>query len=170
MSKFVKGLLTEDLKKDFAGVASACVVELSGLDVKQQEKLRQDLRAKSGRLRVIKNSLARRAFEGGPLAPLGKAMVGPCALVTTEQSVVDVARMLVEAAKVFKKLKLKNAIFEGDASLLTVEQLSKMKGKLELLGEVAMLIASPGRRLAGCIGSPGGKIAGCLKTLADKAA
>ena len=32
-----------------------------------------------------------------------------------------------------------------------------------------MLIASPGRRLAGCLDAPGGKIAGCLKAIADKA-
>jgi len=170
MSKFVKGLLTEEIRQAFDGVSSACVVELTGLNVKQQEKLRKDLRAKSARVRIVKNSIARRAFEGGPLAPLGQSLEGPCALVTTQQSVVDVAKMLMEAAKEFKKLKLKKAIFEGDASLLTIEQLAKMKGKRELLGEVAMLIVSPGRAIAGCLRAPQGKLAGCIKTLADRAA
>lgn len=170
MSKLIKGMLTEELREDYAGVSSACVIEVSGLNVKQQEKLRKDLRGKSARVQVIKNSLARRAFEGGPLAPLGKALVGPCALVTGQQSVVDIARLLMEAAREFKKLKLKQAIFEGDPSLLTVEQLSKLKGKRELLGEVAMLISSPGRSLAGCLRGSGGRLAGCIKTLADKAA
>ena len=155
MSKFVKGLVTEEIRKHFDGVSSACVIEVTGLDVKQQEKLRRDLRSKSARLRIVKNSLARRAFEGGPLAPLGKTLEGPCALVITKQSVVDVAKALMEASKEFKKLKLKKAIFEGDASLLTIEQLAKMKGKAELLGDVAMLISSPGRALAGCLRSAG---------------
>ncbi len=67
-------------------------------------------------------------------------------------------------------LELKQAVFDGDPVLLTVEQLSKMSTKSELLGEVAMLIASPGRAIAGCLGGPQARIAGCLKTMIDKAA
>jgi len=39
-----------------------------------------------------------------------------------------------------------------------------------VIGEVLMLIGSPGRAVAGCLRSPQSKIAGCLKTIADKAA
>jgi len=170
MSKVVKELITNDLKRRYAGTASACVVELTGLDVQAQEKLRRDLRAKSARIEVVKNSLAKHAFKGGPLSPLGEAMTGPCALVTSTDSILEVAKLLVEAVKEFKSLKLKEAIFDGDPMLITVERLSKMRGKKELLGEVAMLISSPGRALAGCLRSPQGKIAGCIKALADKAA
>ena len=47
---------------------------------------------------------------------------------------------------------------------------SRMKGLSELFGEIAMLVSSPGRAIAGCVQSPAGKIAGCLKTLAERAA
>lgn len=170
MSKFVKSLVTEELKAKYAGFSSACLVDMTGLNVQAQEKLRKTLRTKSAKLEIIKNSLARRAFAGGPLEPLGKAMEGPCALVVSKESLVDVAKLLMDAAKEFNKLKLKKAIFDGDPSLMTIEEVSKMKGKRELLGEVAMLISSPGRAIAGCLKGPGGKIAGCLKTMADKAA
>ncbi len=170
MSKEIKALLTEQLKSRFAGTESACVVELTGLDVQAQEKLRRQLRAKSARVEVVKNSLARLAFQGGPLDPLGKALVGPCALVTSSGSLIDVARYLIEAAAEFKTLKLKEAILEGDSTLLTVQALAKMRGKRELLGELALLVGSPGRAIAGCLKSPQSKIAGCLKTLAEKAA
>ena len=82
----------------------------------------------------------------------------------------DCALRLIDAAKEFQKLKFKKAIFDGDPSLMTVEELSKLKGKRELIGEVLMLVSSPGRAIAGCLRSPGGKIAGCLKTMAEKAA
>ncbi len=170
MSKAIKALMTQQLKDRFAGLDSACVVELTGLDVAAQEKLRRRLREKSARLEVVKNSLAARAFEGGPLGPLGKAMVGPCALVTSSGSLIEVAKLLVEAAREFSKLKLKQAVVDGDPSLLSVEDVSRMRGKHELLGEVAMLISSPGRAIAGCLRSPQGKIAGCLKTISEKAA
>lgn len=168
MSKPVKAMLSSHLKKEFAGVSSACVVDMTGMNVQAQEKLRKSLREKSARMEVVKNSLARVAFKDGPLAPLGDSLVGPCAIVVSDTSVVDVAKILVEAACEFKSLKLKKGIFEGDSQLLSIEDLSKMRGRKELLGEVAMLIASPGRAIAGCVGSPAGKIAGCLKAIADK--
>ena len=99
MSKFVKALVTEELRSRYADVTSACVVDLTGLDVAAQEKLRRTLRAKTARLEVLKNSLARRAFAGGPLDSLGKALDGPCALVTSRESLIEVARLLIEAAK-----------------------------------------------------------------------
>jgi large subunit ribosomal protein L10 len=170
MSKPVKELVTNELRTKYSGVTSACVVDLTGLNVQAQEKLRRNLRSKSAKLEIVKNSLARRAFAGGPLEPLSKSLEGPCALVVSRESLIDVARLLMDAAKEFNKLKLKTAIFDGDPSLMTVEELSRMKGKRELLGEVAMLISSPGRALAGCLQGPGGKIAGCLKTMANKAA
>jgi len=170
MSKAVKAMITAELKDHFAGLENVCVVDLTGLKVQEQESLRKRLREKDARLQVIKNSLARRAFVDGPLAPLGKALEGPCALVTCEESLVDVAKTLVEAAKEFKKLKLKQAIFDGDPELLTVEDVSKMRSRLELLGDVAMLVSSPGRAIAGCLGSPQARIAGCLKAMIEKAA
>ena len=95
MSKPVKDLMTEALRSRYEGVQDACVVNLTGLDVARTQRLRRELRSKSMRLEVVKNSLARRAFAGGPLEPLGKSLAGPCALVTGGDSVIDVAKALV---------------------------------------------------------------------------
>ncbi len=170
MSKAVKALVSKELKHRYSGVESACVVELTGLDVPAQEKLRRTLAKKSARLEVVKNSLARVAFKGGPLAPLGEALSGPCALVTGGDSPVEIAKLLIEAAKEFTTLKLKRAIYEGEPTLLTIDALAKMRSRADLLGEVAFLLTSPGRAVAGCLRSPQSKIAGCLKAMIDKAA
>jgi len=171
MSKAVKDMVTNEYRSRYEGLASACVIDMTGMSVKQQQSLRASVREKSGRIEVVKNSLARRAFSGGVMAPLGDALEGPCALVTShETSVIDLAKTLVEAAKAFDTLKLKTAIFDGDAELMSIDELSKMKGLRELIGEIAMLASSPGRAIAGCVQSPAGKIAGCLKTLAERAA
>jgi large subunit ribosomal protein L10 len=170
MSKPIKALLTKQIQDRYMGLDSACLVELTGLDVKTQEKLRGELRGKSAKLEVVRNSMARIALKDGPLAPLGEAMVGPCALVTSRGSLIEVAKYLVAAAKEFSKLKLKQALIDGDPSLLSIEAVSKMRGKREILGELALLVSSPGRAIAGCMRSPQGKIAGCLKTISEKAA
>jgi len=169
MSKPVKDVITHEYENRYSAVSSACVVNVIGLDAISTNRLRNELKAKDIRLQVVRNSLARRALVDQPLAPLVSAMDGPCALVTGGDSMIDVAKLLVSMKKSYPKLELKLGILDGDPDLIPVEQMSKMKSRVEMLGEVAMMVASPGRSLAGAVASPGGKIAGCLKAMIDKA-
>ncbi|RJP34694.1 MAG: 50S ribosomal protein L10 [Phycisphaerales bacterium] len=168
MSKPIKELVTQTYTRTYGTLSDACVVDVTRLNVNDATRLRAALARKGIKVQVIKNSLARRAFEGTPLAPIGAALTGPCALVTGGDSIIDVAKQLVEAAREFEKLTLKQAIIEGDPDLLDVTTLATLKGRKELLGDVAGLISSPARRLAGCLASPAGKIAGCLKAMVEK--
>lgn len=170
MSKAVKAMIAGDLRERLGGFDGACVVDLSGMKVVEQQQLRRMLREKSARLSVVKNSLTRRALVDCPLEPLAATLEGPCALVTSTDSLIDAAKTLVEAADEFTQLTLKRAMIEGEAELLTVEEVARLKSRVELLGEVAMLVTSPARTLAGCLSSPQSKIAGCLKALIDRAA
>jgi large subunit ribosomal protein L10 len=168
MSKPVKDLVTNEYKKLFGDADGACVVSVIGLDAISTNKLRGELRKKQISLKVVKNSLAKRAFGSGPLAPLGAALNGPCALVTGGGSVIDVAKTLVELKKTYPKIELRQGVLGGEADLIDLEMLAKMKSRAELAGDVAMLILSPGRNIAGCLAGPAGRLAGCLKTIADK--
>lgn len=170
MSKAVKDLITNELRRRYDGVDSACVVDISGMTVPEQESLRSALREKSARLAVIKNRLARRAWKDTVLAPLGVSLKGPCALVTTSASLIDAAKTLVAAAKEHEALTLRDAMVEGDPELVSVERLATMKGRHELIGEVAVLVTSPGSAIAGCMLAPQSRIAGCLKAMVEKAA
>lgn len=170
MSRPIKEMIAAELRQRYDGVNGACVIELTGMGVEAQQQLRRRLAEKSARIEVVKNSLARMAFRDTPLEPLGASLVGPCALVVSAESLIDTAKMLINAAKDFAALKLKQAMIEGDPNLVTVVELSRMKGRRELLGDVAMLLLSPARSIAGCMRSPQSKIAGCLKAIVDKAA
>ncbi len=170
MSKPIKNLVTDMLHARYDGIQDACVVDLSGLDVDRTQQLRRSLASKSMQLQVVKNSMARRAFAGGALSPLGDVLKGPCALVTGGDNIVEVAKTLAEAAKELGNIGLKEAIIEGDPDLFMVADVANMMSKDELIGEIAMLVSSPGRAIAGCLQGAGGRIAGCLKTLADREA
>ena len=169
MSKPVKEMLTQEYRRRYAGVDGACLVSVIGLDAISTNRLRGELKARNIRLQVIKNSLARRAFAGTPLEALGPALEGACAMVTGGDSVIDVAKILVAAKKNYPKMELRVGLLDGDPELIEVERLASFKNRTELLGELAMLIASPGRRLAGCLRGPGGRIAGCLQAMVEKA-
>jgi large subunit ribosomal protein L10 len=168
MSKPLKQMMTDSLRRRFEGVESACVVDLTGLDVGSTTMLRRSLRDKSISMQIVKNSMAARAFQGTALEPLGQSLEGPCALVTGGDSIIEVAKTLVEAAKEFAAISLKQAIIEGDPALMQVEAVARLKSRLELIGEAAWLALSPARAIAGCVASPQAKIAGCLKAIADK--
>lgn len=170
MSKPVKGMVEAEYRKRYDGVESACVVSLVGLNVQEQERLRRLLTAKAATLQVVKNGLARRAFKNSPLEPLGEVLDGPCALVTARDSLIDAAKTLIEASKEFAKLQLKQAIVDGDPRLMTIDEVSRLRSRGELIGEIALLVSSAGRAIAGCLQSPQSKIAGCLKAMIDKAA
>lgn len=168
MSKAIKDDITRSYHERYAKVADACVVDVTRLSVLDVTRLRAELGKRKVKLHVLKNSLARRAFSGTRLEPLGPALSGPCALVTGGDSLIETAKLLIEAKKNYAKLELKSAILDGESSLLTVDSVSKMRGKIEVLGEIAMLVASPARAIAGCIGGPGRKVAGCVKTIGDR--
>ncbi len=168
MSRKTKQFVTNEYASWYEGVDSACVVDLTGLDANSNHKLRGELRNKGIELRVIKNSMARRAFADGPLDPLGKALKGPCALAHGGDSIVDVAKELVRLAKEMDAITLKVGMIEGDPELMRVDDLAKMKSRAELQGEVLMLALSPWRRVAGCATAPWAVVAGCVKALADK--
>jgi len=169
MSKPVKEMLTQEYRRRYAGVEGACLVSVIGLDAVSTNRLRRELKAANIRLQVIKNSLARRAFTGTPLEPLGSALEGACAMVTGGESVIDVAKILVAAKKNYPKMELRVGMLDGDTELIAIERLASFRNRTELLRELAALIASPGRRLAGCLRGPGGRIAGCVQAMIDKA-
>jgi len=168
MSKRVKDLITRELQTCYADVDSACVVSLQGLDAVSTNQLRAELKAKNIRLRVVKNSLARRAFAGTRLEPLGERLEGPCALVTGGESIVDVAKELVRWSEQLPAIELKQGIIEGDPDLVPVEQIARMKSVTELRADLAGGVLGPGRRLAAAISGPAGLVASCLKTLVEK--
>jgi len=168
MSKPIKDLMTKEYQQRYDQTTSACLVSVIGLDAISTNKLRGELRAKNLRLQVVKNSLAKRAFGDSVLSPLGNVLDGPCALVTGSGSAIDIAKVLVDMKKTYPKIELRVGMLDGDPQLIDVEQLSRMKGRMELLGEVAGILRGPGARLAGCLVGPGGRIAGCFKAIVEK--
>ncbi len=168
MSKRVKDLETKELTGRYGELDSVCVVSVSGMDAISANRLRGALIERSMELHVVRNRLTRRALGDGPLGPLVKSLNGPCAFVTSDASVVDVAKELVRLAGEYPKLELKDGILDGDETLVPVTDIAKMKSRVEMLGDVVMLALSPGRRVAGCLTGPGGRIAGGIKALVDR--
>ncbi|MCG3127708.1 MAG: 50S ribosomal protein L10 [Phycisphaerae bacterium] len=169
MSKYVKDILTEQLRTRFDGLDSALWVEMVGVDGITTNQFRRDLRARRMRADVVKNSVFRRACGEGPLRPLAEALTGPSLVITGGESVIDVAKLIEQWLPKIPKIKLRGAVLEGEyLDERRVAGLAKMPSKRDLQAGLAAAALSPGRKLSAAILAPGSAIAGCLKTLIEK--
>jgi len=169
MSKKLKGIIERQLSHDFEGVNELILVCLRGVNGNDNNKLRGELLAKQIHVKVVKNSLAGRAFEQMGMPGVKKLLAGPCAIVYGGESIVDVAKELLKWDKKIDKLEIKGGYLEGQ--LLDAKGavgLAKMLTRTEQQGAVVALALSPGGNLSGAVTAPASTIAGCIKTLIKK--
>ena len=72
-----KAAVVEDISAEVAGAQSIIVAEYRGLEVQAITALRKQARQNGVFLRVLKNTLARRAVQGTPFEKLSGQFVGP---------------------------------------------------------------------------------------------
>jgi len=170
MSKPVKSLIIESYRRRFAEVEGAVLVSIRGLESGSNTKLRADLNGKNMQMAVVKNSLAKQAFNGTPMEMIGQLLDGPCAMVFGGESVVNVARVLIDAVKTQPEVEFRGALMEGILfGPNEIEALSKYPTRDEAIANTITLVLSPARNLAGAIASPGAKLAGIIKAIEEKA-
>ena len=170
MSKPVKQMLVRDFESRFEGQDNALLISVRGVGSNDTNAIRQSLAKQDIRVTVIRNNLARKAFEGTGLESLTKLLEGPNALVYGAETVVDVARAIVDIAKTYPDVELKGAVldgqvFEGDAG---VKALSKFPTRDEAIAKAVTIVLSPGRNLMGAVTGPGGRLASIIKSIEEK--
>lgn len=170
MSKFVKNLITDELKNRLAGVENALLVSVAGMNANKNSRLRSELRGKNIKLLMIKNSLARRAAEGTPLAAAFEQMEGSLALVWGSEDVVSLAKEIVRLTedKEFAPFEARGGVMDGGRlSAEQVKQVSKWPSRQEQLSILLGQILSPGANLVSQLTSVGGALASQIKEKAE---
>ncbi len=162
MSKYVKNLISSELSQRLDGVQEAVLVNVIGLDANQSVVLRKDLREKDIKLLVVKNSLAKRATEGTPLATALKSAEGSLAIMWGADNIVSLAKeaMRLDADKEMEAFKTRGGIMgEEPLSAERVKEISKWPSHEEQLSILVGQILGPGRNLAAALIAPGGALA-----------
>lgn len=167
MSKYVKELVTRDIKRRLDGVEDAVLVSCVGMDANTTNELRGELEKMDIHMLVVKNSLARRASEGTQLAPVFEGAGGQIGVVWGSTDFVSLAKEVVKLDKDTEKY----AKFVADGGVMDGEKLdadglkavSKWPSRTEQISLLVGQILGPGSQVSGALLGPGKMLNSQLK-------
>ena len=169
MSKYVKELMMDQLRSDLDGSRSLLILDLKDLDAVAEHGLRRDLRKKSIRLRVLKNSLARRVFADLGMDGLSRYLEGPSAMVWGGEGITELAKEISTQVKTLKKPAIKGGAVEGVVvGPEQVDDITKLPSREVLIGQVIALLLGPAREALSLLSSGGSTLVGQLEALAKR--
>lgn len=138
--------IVAEVNKAAAGAFAAVVADYRGLTVEKMTKLRSKARETNVYLRVVRNTLARRAFEGTDFAILSDSLVGPTiiGLSMSEEDMGAAARLFKDFAKDNQQLELKTAAFEGKLyGAQEIDVLANLPNRERALTMLASVLQAP---------------------------
>ena len=171
MSKFVKQLVTKDISKRLDGVSYVMLVNLTGINANKTVSLRATLADKGIDIMVVKNSMARRATEGTPLAPAFQGLTGACAVCWGASDIVSLAKELVKLTKdrTLQGFEILGAVLDGERlEAAQAIEVSKWPTREEQIAILLGQILGVGAKLSGQFIAFGGKLASQIEKLAGK--
>ena len=168
--ELIMALRLEDKKalvKEVSAVAgdsvTAVAAEYRGLSVAEMTELRKEARSAGVYMRVVKNTLARRAVEGTEFECMQDTLKGPILLAFAKDDPGAAARVIKDFAKEHEVFELRAGVLDGRAvepseigTLATLPSLDELRGML-----VGLLQASA-TKLVRLASEPGAQIARVL--------
>jgi large subunit ribosomal protein L10 len=144
--------VVDEVRTRITGASASIVSEYRGLSVAELAELRGTLAAVGGDYRIFKNTLVRRAIDGGEYQPLSEYLSGPSALTFVQGDVSAVAKALKDFARSNPLLVIKGGLADG--SLLSSSDLSALADlppRDVLLARIAGALAAPMQQMAGLL-------------------
>jgi len=175
MIKTNKAAAIEELKEKFTKNNFFYITDSSTLSVEKVNKLRALCYEKGVEMKVVKNTLMRKALESFDdskgYAGLYDALHGPTAVLFTENASAP-AKIIKDFRRenerpLIKAAYIDSAIYMGDDQL---DNLVALKSREQLIGEILSILQSPAKNVISALKSGGSTIAGLVKALEERAA
>ena len=163
-----KQATVSEVQAKLQGAQTVIVAEYRGLNVERVTQLRSKARKSGVYLRVLKNTLARRAVKGTPFEKLSEQMVGPL-MYGISQDPVAGAKVLSEFAKenelfVIKAGAMPNAVISAQE----IKALSQLPSREELIAKLLGTMQAPMTKLVRTLNEVPGKFVRTLAAYRDQ--
>ncbi len=148
-----KKAIVADVGAQLAGAQTVVLAEYRGIPVEQLTKLRASARDQGVYLRVLKNTLARRAAQGTQFEPLADSMVGPLIYGISADPIAS-AKVLQSFAKTQDLLVIKAGLYNGKLlDVAGIKSLASIPSRDELLSQLLGVMLAPVSAMARVLGA-----------------
>jgi len=174
MSKLIKQMEFDALKKTFSGVRNLVLLSADRVGSQLDYSSRKALRDKNIHLKMVKNTLARKVFEAEGVKLDEKSWSGTTMVAWGAESVKDLSKAVESLLADIKKknpkddgkFKVKIAVADGQA--VAFDLALKMPTRLEAIGEIIGMILGPVSDIAGSLTGAASEVASQITTLAER--
>ena len=172
MTREEKDLQIKELTQMLADNSVLYLTDATGLNAEETTQLRRACYKNDVRMRVVKNTLLRRAMEaskGTDFNELYEVLTGQTALLVGNVGNAP-AKILKEFRKKSNMPTLKAAYVEESTYLGDdqIDALTAIKSKDELIVELIALLQSPMKNVVGALNSGGNTVSGLVKALQER--
>lgn len=148
-----KKAIVADVGAQLAAAQTVVLAEYRGIPVGELTTLRANARSQGVYLRVLKNTLARRAAQGTPFEQLGDSMVGPLIYGISADPVAS-AKVLHQFSKGQDQLVIKAGFYNGKVlDVNGVKELATIPSREELLSMLLGVMKAPVSAMARVLGA-----------------
>jgi len=163
-----KQAMVAEVSEVLAGSQAAVLAEYRGLTVAQMTALRVKARTSGVYVRVVKNTLVRRAVAGSPFECLKDHLVGPLAFAASKDPVA-VAKVMVDFAKDNDKLRVTAGSMGGKLmSVAEMQSLARLPSREVLLSILLGTMRAPVQKFVQTLNEVPAKFVRTLAAVRDK--
>jgi large subunit ribosomal protein L10 len=171
ISKNQKEELVDQYKKWVEDSDALILAHYHKLSVKDISDLRKNIRESGGEFHVIKNRLAKRAFEESGREWKEEVFTGPTALGISYQNPTGLAKALKDFAKEYGTIEIKSGyLAERMVSVEEINALADLPSMDEMRAKLLSTISAPASKLVRVLSEPGRQVAAVLKSFSEKEA
>ncbi len=164
-----KKAIVAEVNEVAAGALSAVLADARGVDVAAMTGLRKTARENQVYVRVVRNTLAKRAVEGTEFECVKEALVGPTIFGFSLEDPGSAARLFKDFAKENEDFEVKALAVGGellDAS--QIDRLAKLPTREEALAMLMSVMQAPITKLARTVNEVPGKLVRTLAAVRDQ--
>ena len=163
-----KEAIVSEVAEVAASAYSAVTAEYIGLSAEEMTQLRAKARSGGVYLRVVKNTLARRAVNGTDYECLQDSLTGPLILAFSQEDPGAAARVLKEFAKENNKLVIKALSVSGQLLAASeIDRLANLPTKEQAISMLMSVMQAPIAKLARTLNEVPGKLVRTVAAVRD---